>query len=79
MLAGSPFDPEDPCAAADLTGDGYVGFVDLLELLANWTPGTSPCYRGDDQGSVAKCIAHVGWDPVALANCIEAMIINGTP
>ncbi len=33
----------DPPPPGDLDGDGVVGIVDLLTLLANWGPCPDPC------------------------------------
>lgn len=36
------FDPLTPCCQADLDGDGSVGIVDFLALLAAWGPCPAP-------------------------------------
>jgi hypothetical protein len=60
-----------PWCPEDIDGDGTVGFLDLLAVLSNWGPCDGPP-QGLPQ-SVQDCIQRVGWDPVALAACIEAI------
>lgn len=76
----APWGPCPPAGGcpADLNQDGIVGFADLVILLANWGPCNAPTPTAAPQ-SIQDCIAKVGLDPEKLADCIEAMILAGTP
>jgi len=72
--------PCGACCNADLNADQDVGFEDVLVILNGW--GMCPGVTGvaDDLGSIDKCIERFGWSDLArLADCIEAMMLNGTP
>jgi len=70
---------------ADLNGDGLVGLQDLLIILNNW--GWCYCRLGCGVAnpknvapeSISDCLQRFGNNPVALAKCIEAMMLSGTP
>ncbi len=39
---------DDPCCPADLNGDGTVGIIDVLLLLAAWTGPNETCCCPED-------------------------------
>lgn len=78
-----------PCTAcpSDLNGDGITGFADLTILLTGWGWCPQPVLPCDFRRGVAleapqsiwDCYQKAGGDPQKTADCIEAMLLNGTP
>jgi len=71
-----------PCVDCewDLDGNDDIGFGDVLILLNAWGPCSENCGTTDDMGSMQDCVDKVGWsNPARLADCIEAMLLLGSP